>query len=386
MSRMPGKRSVSRRSAAQDHLHQVAYTARAACIYKKESSDETNHNVLRELDPGKRACAIFVLCATAAISLPAQTFTTLHRFHLADGDGPRAALVQATDGNLYGTTELGGAIGSCGPGATCGSVFKITRSGTLTPLFRFDVTEGDDRLGAPVQATDGDFYGTTVAPEAPQRSAPYPASLDAPRPATACRLHVPGPSRAPCGPAAPVTYTAAPVGVGPDRPPGRTDRARLGPISSRRAKAAKKLWALFGTPSRWRGILPPPERDADDKAQRRAQGIEVQLVPESHRVFWQLLTRAAAIDFRNPQRAPLLLVACGKDQCISAEVQRRNWERYSISPVHTDFALFPDLTHVGIAEPGYESLAAYCLAWAEDRLKASGSGSPTEYVCSSALG
>jgi alpha-beta hydrolase superfamily lysophospholipase len=135
-------------------------------------------------------------------------------------------------------------------------------------------------------------------------------------------------------------------------------------------RAAKKVWTLFGTPSRWRGIVPPPERDREEKALRKAQGIEMHLVPESRRIFRQLLTPAAEVDFGNRERAPLLLVACGKDRCVPLEAQERNRERYCASPARTDFALFPDLTHLGIAEPGHEALAAYCLAWTDDRLAA----------------
>ena len=51
---------------------------------------------------GKRMCAVFVLCAMTAISLSAQTFTTLFSFGGADGKFPIAALFQGTDGNFYG--------------------------------------------------------------------------------------------------------------------------------------------------------------------------------------------------------------------------------------------------------------------------------------------
>jgi len=65
-------------------------------------------NVLGKLSCGKRAFAVFVLCATTAMALPAQTFTTLFTFDGADGTSP-SALVQATNGDFYGTTSEGGA-------------------------------------------------------------------------------------------------------------------------------------------------------------------------------------------------------------------------------------------------------------------------------------
>src|SRR6202035_4821072 len=69
---------------------------------------------------------------------------------------PESQLLQASDGNFYGTTIRGGATGD-------GEVFKITSGGTLTVLHNFDVTDGDEPVGGLVQATDGNFYGTTYA-------------------------------------------------------------------------------------------------------------------------------------------------------------------------------------------------------------------------------
>ena len=93
------------------------------------------------------------------------TLTTLHSFDVTDGAYPTAGLVQATDGNFYGTTDVGGAHNSCSGVGTvgCGTVFKITSGGALTTLFSFDGTDGFTPYGTLVQATNGSFYGTTYA-------------------------------------------------------------------------------------------------------------------------------------------------------------------------------------------------------------------------------
>jgi uncharacterized repeat protein (TIGR03803 family) len=70
-----------------------------------------------------------------------------------------AGLVQATDGNFYGTTYYGGASDKCSLG--CGTVFKMTPAGTLTTLHSFDGTDGDGPSAGLLQATNGNFYGTT---------------------------------------------------------------------------------------------------------------------------------------------------------------------------------------------------------------------------------
>jgi uncharacterized repeat protein (TIGR03803 family) len=87
---------------------------------------------------------------------------TLHSFDLTDGASPNGGLIQATDGDFYGTTSSGGANKntSCNTGA-CGTIFKITPTGTLTTLHSFDYTDGANPGAALIQASDGNFYGTT---------------------------------------------------------------------------------------------------------------------------------------------------------------------------------------------------------------------------------
>ena len=109
---------------------------------------------MRKLSFSKMVCVDFLCCAVMAIASPAQTLTTLVSFNGTNGRGPVAPLVQATDGNFYGTTGGGGAYSS-------GTVFKITPAGTLTTVYSFGGTDGGGPLAGLVQASDGNFYGTT---------------------------------------------------------------------------------------------------------------------------------------------------------------------------------------------------------------------------------
>jgi uncharacterized repeat protein (TIGR03803 family) len=108
----------------------------------------------------KKACAVFVFCAATAVSSPAQTFNTLVHFNGNNGAFPDMPLTQGVDGKFYGTTLYGGHI--CPGNSGCGTIFKISAKGTLTQLHRFVGTDGSFPMAGLVQATDGNFYGTTL--------------------------------------------------------------------------------------------------------------------------------------------------------------------------------------------------------------------------------
>jgi uncharacterized repeat protein (TIGR03803 family) len=86
------------------------------------------------------------------------SYTSLYSFLSVPGDGyyPFDALVQGSDGSLYGTTEFGGSGGK-------GTVFRIGPSGTYTQLYSFagPPRDGADPEVGLVQGSDGSFYGTT---------------------------------------------------------------------------------------------------------------------------------------------------------------------------------------------------------------------------------
>lgn len=88
-----------------------------------------------------------------------QNYFSLYSFQggTTDGSNPGAGLILASDGNFYGTTNSGGAYGK-------GTIFKITPSGTETLLYSFQGSANNDGSGpvsSLIQATDGNFYGTT---------------------------------------------------------------------------------------------------------------------------------------------------------------------------------------------------------------------------------
>ena len=89
---------------------------------------------------------------------PDGSVTVLHTFAGGETDGsqPQSRLYQAADGTFYGTTKFGG-------GANLGTVFTMTPSGAITVLHSFGTTDDGARAQAPLlQASDGNFYGTTA--------------------------------------------------------------------------------------------------------------------------------------------------------------------------------------------------------------------------------
>jgi len=96
-------------------------------------------------------------CGTVFKITPSGTLTVLHTFSGPDGSEP-TWLMQDSGGNFYGTTALGGAESGLG----CGTIFKITPHGTLTTLHSFDSTDGCYPVGL-IQAANGKLYGAALA-------------------------------------------------------------------------------------------------------------------------------------------------------------------------------------------------------------------------------
>lgn len=86
---------------------------------------------------------------------PSGALNVLYSFtNGIDGANPWGGLMQAGDGNLYGTTEAGGAYGY-------GTVFRIAPGSSFNPLAQFESYNGATPAAALIQASNGSLYGTT---------------------------------------------------------------------------------------------------------------------------------------------------------------------------------------------------------------------------------
>src|SRR5262249_55253150 len=73
-----------------------------------------------------------------------------------DGNAPRGGLIRDASGNIYGTTEFGGA-------SDMGVVFKLNPNGTYTVLHSFNgAPDGGAPVGTLLRDSTGNLWGVTV--------------------------------------------------------------------------------------------------------------------------------------------------------------------------------------------------------------------------------
>jgi uncharacterized repeat protein (TIGR03803 family) len=104
-------------------------------------------------------------CGTVFSMTTAAELTSLYSFcsqpNCSDGADP-VSIIQGSDGNFYGVTAYDGQAPNTSE--CCGTIFQITPAGTLTTLYRFCSKSGCPDGKEPqalIQASDGNFYGVT---------------------------------------------------------------------------------------------------------------------------------------------------------------------------------------------------------------------------------
>ena len=110
--------------------------------------------------------------------------------------------------------------------------------------------------------------------------------------------------------------------------------------------------------------------------QRRA--YDRYIVPTPGRIYFQeALGIGNAVDFANPKRPPLLLIAASEDRTSTSSMVKAIYRKQSRAPSRTDIHEFPNRNHWLIAEPGWEEVADKALKWAEVNAKPVGIASNT---------
>ena len=91
----------------------------------------------------------------------AGNLTVIHRFdsYFSDGGRPRSGLIEGRDGFLYGTTPSGGQPVT---GSRYGVVYRMNKAGTVTVLHTFTGPDGREPWAGLTQGADGQLYGSTV--------------------------------------------------------------------------------------------------------------------------------------------------------------------------------------------------------------------------------
>lgn len=99
-------------------------------------------------------------------------------------------------------------------------------------------------------------------------------------------------------------------------------------------------------------------------------------VPETSRLFFQSALASfnsnspLTVNFKNGNRAPLLIIAGEKDNIVPAAMVRKNFQLYDQqSGAVTQFKEFPNRSHWIIAEKGYKEVSEYIMNWTQEQLR-----------------
>ena len=105
--------------------------------------------------------------------------------------------------------------------------------------------------------------------------------------------------------------------------------------------------------------------------------FERYIVPAPNRILRQVALAnfspdtPSTVRFHNDSRAPLLLVAGGKDRVVPSSMVKANFDSYRESKAETDYKEFPEQTHFTLVHDTLQKVADYVLGWALIRVNGS---------------
>src|ERR1700722_18524653 len=103
----------------------------------------------------RRTLQVVFLTLLFVASSAAQTFKVFHSFSFTDGSSPNGDLLRDSEGNFYGTTQFGGS-------SNRGLVFELDAKGNETILYTFTGgADGGIPIGRVIRDSGGNLYGIT---------------------------------------------------------------------------------------------------------------------------------------------------------------------------------------------------------------------------------
>ena len=156
------------------------------------------------------------------------------------------------------------------------------------------------------------------------------------------------------------------VALSPAPPTG----IRLLPFSS-----LKAVSPVLAHPSKWHGVV---TLTLDEftygfvntfTPEEAAAAYERYAVPETGQIFYEAAFANFArqpptdVKFKNPQRAPLLIIGAENDHTVPASVARAQYRKYQRSPARTDYLEFEGRPHLFTIGDGSREVAEAIRSW-----------------------
>ena len=135
-------------------------------------------------------------------------------------------------------------------------------------------------------------------------------------------------------------------------------------------------------PSRWHGVVTLTLEEFTYgfvntfSAEDAAAAYERYAVPETGQIFYEAgfanfrMNPPSEVDFKNENRAPLLVVGAEKDKTVPASLARKQYDKYQPSAARTDYVEFEGRPHLVMAADGWEEVAASIDSWLDGVLDA----------------
>jgi pimeloyl-ACP methyl ester carboxylesterase len=171
------------------------------------------------------------------------------------------------------------------------------------------------------------------------------------------------------------------VGVAINSAP--TEGVRVYPLEQLKASfpvlknPANRHKAVPYTYEQWRYVFTNTFDEADARATYDRYHI-----PASGGIFWDSVLanfipgpQDTAVDYHNDARAPLLFISGSEDHLMPPAIQRSNASHYKSNTI-TEIKEFLGRSHLMPAQKGWEEIADYALAWAEEHVKRQPSAAP----------